>query len=375
MRLAELIRTSTGAIIRDWEAFARTLEPASNDKSPLVLRNHIKEILAFIADDIDSAQTAAEQISKSRGDQVRQLKQSAAEIHAALRLAGGFDTDQMVSEYRALRASVIRLWTAQPGDENDLDISQLTRFNESIDQQLSESIGYYSKAVDRAKDMLLGILGHDLRSPIGAARMSAKLALSLGSLNERQTMLLTQVVESADRATRVVASLLDLAGARLGSGLPIVKEKMDIGFVGRQLVEETRALHPNRTITLEVAGDTDGEWDKPRIGQIFSNLLGNAVQYGFKDLPIEVLIRGCQNEVAISVHNGGVPIPKDSLGALFDPLVRGDVEGGGDGQVSMNLGLGLFIIKEIVSAHGGQIDVTSSEKGGTTFTARLPRSN
>ena len=375
MRLAELIRTSSSVIIQEWEAFARTLIPAGSDNSPIALRNHVREILAFTAANIESAQTDSEQVDKSHGNEVRSLEPSAAEVHAALRLAGGFDAAQMVSEYRALRASVIRLWITQPDAGNDLNISQLIRFNEAIDQQLSESISYYSRSVDRAKDMLLGILSHDLRSPIAAARMSAQLAVNIGPLNERQTMLLTQVIESAERANKIVASLLDITASRLGSGLPIIKGQMDMGFVGNQLIEETRTMHPDRVINLDVSGDTEGQWDKPRIGQVFSNLLGNAMQYGFKDVPVDVKIRGSQDYVVVSVHNGGVPIPKGSVGRLFDALARGDAADHGNNNRQMNLGLGLYITNEIVSAHGGEIDVASSERDGTTFTARFPRAH
>jgi signal transduction histidine kinase len=144
---------------------------------------------------------------------------------------------------------------------------------------------------------------------------------------------------------------------------------MDIAFVSRQLVEEMRSLHPARTFTLAISGDTKGYWDKPRLGQVFSNLLGNAVQYGFKDLPIAVTVVGGSKEVSLSVHNEGVPIAKDAIGGIFEAMVRG----GGDNIGSENLGLGLYITKEIISAHGGTIRVTSSEKDGTTFIALFPR--
>ena len=144
-----------------------------------------------------------------------------------------------------------------------------------------------------------------------------------------------------------------------------------MAFVSRQIADEMRAMHPARTFNLEISGDTEGEWDKPRIGQVFSNLLGNAVQYGFTDLPISIAIKGDSKEVSLSVHNDGVPIPTAVIGGIFDSLTRGR---NSDRPGSMNLGLGLYITKEIVSAHGGSVGVTSSEKDGTTFTARFPRS-
>jgi len=279
--------------------------------------------------------------------------------------------DQMVSEYRALRASVTKLWGAQLSRATNERIEDLIRFNEAIDQAMTESISYYSKKLDRSRNLFLGILGHDLRNPIGAMLMSAQLIAKISVFDERQKMLISQIVMSADRATTILDQLVDLTRARLGSGMQIIRMPMDMAFASRQLVEEMRALHPGRTFTLEISGNTEGEWDKPRIGQVLSNLIGNAVQYGFRDQPISVTVKGGPKEVWLSVHNEGIPIPKEAIGVIFDSLIRGD---SADGDSSTNLGLGLYITKEIVSAHGGTVGVTSSEKNGTTFTARLPRS-
>ena len=125
---------------------------------------------------------------------------------------------------------------------------------------------------------------------------------------------------------------------------------------------------------LEISGETEGEWDKARIGQVFSNLLGNAVQYSFNGTPIKTTVKGSTKEVTLSVHNQGVPIPADKAERIFDSLTRGAAENGQEQPGSTNLGLGLYITKEIVTAHGGTIDVISSETNGTTFSARFPRS-
>ena len=369
MRLSAFIRENSKDIIAEWENFARSLVPAAEGMSPLSLRNHISYILAFIADDIDTVQTDSEQTDKSRGKKPKVAMDSVAEIHAALRQAGGFNLDQMVSEYRALRASVTKLWGARALEPTRQSAADLVRFNEAIDQATTESISYYSKKVDHSRDLFLGVLGHDLRNPIGAMRMSAELIAKIGALNERQKMLIAQVVTSADRATQILDQLLDLTRARLGSGLHILREEMDMAFASRQLLGEMRSLHPGRTFTLKISGDTKGLWDKPRIGQVFSNLLGNAVQYGFTDQSIDVTVIGDSKEVSLSVHNEGVPIPKDAIGGIFEAMIRG----GTDGIDSTNLGLGLYITKEIISAHGGTIRVTSSERDGTTFIALFPR--
>ena len=376
MRLADFIRANTAAIISEWESFAKTFVPAAGSMTPLALRNHIQQILVFISDDMDTAQTPSEQILKSHGEKPKMLYPSAAETHASLRHAGGFNMDQMVSEYRALRASVLKLWGARGRDMAASDVADMIRFNESIDQAMTESIRDYSNKLEMSRNLFLGILSHDLRNPLSAISMSAQLAMKIGNLNERQAMLLGQIADSTARAGDIVTNLLDLTRARLGSGLPLVKGPVDMGYISKMLVDEARAIHPERTFRLVQNGNLDGIWDKARIGQVFSNLIGNAVQYGFTSAPITVKVDGLKTEVVVAVHNEGVPISAEHMGTIFSALTRAEEspdDGSGHGPLSVNLGLGLYISKEIVTAHGGTISVVSSEKDGTTFSAHFVR--
>ena len=373
MRLAEFIRTHMEPIVGEWESFARTLVPAADYMGPLTLRNHIRQILEFVIADMETAQTNAEQVDKSHGGKPEALHPSAAETHASLRYDGGFNMDQMVSEYRALRASIVKLWNASKPTDTGQYISDLTRFNESIDQALTESINGYSKRLELSRNLFLGILSHDLRNPLTAVYMSSELIARIGTLSERQAMLQSQICDSTNRALEIVTNLLDLTRARLGSGLPIIRDPMDMGFVANQLVDEMRAMHPNREFLLRVTGPVTGNWDKARIGQVFSNLLGNAVQYGFRSTPITIRVEGLPQGVAICVHNEGVPINPDTLGRIFSALTRAQSnEDTKSRPVSTNLGLGLYISKEIVTAHGGTIQVTSTEADGTAFKVFLP---
>jgi signal transduction histidine kinase len=374
MRLPDFIRAHTGQIISEWESFAGTLSPAADSMTLLALRDHIEPILAFIANDIESSQTGSEQTKKSRGGGPESDEDSAAETHGALRLADGFNMDQMVSEYRALRACVIKLWSARHHEMNSEDVLDLIRFNESIDQVLTESVSHYMKKLDYSKDLFLGILGHDLRNPLGAILSSAELMLHRGTLDQRQTVLASQIIESTLRINGIVSNVLDLTRVRFGSGLPIIRAPMDFGFVAQQMIDEMRATYPKREFITEISGDTEGEWDKVRIGQVLSNLLGNAVQYSFNGTPIKVTVKSGAEDVTLSVHNQGVPIPADKVERIFDSLTRGAPENAHEQSGTTNLGLGLYITKEIVTAHGGTIDVISSETGGTTFLARFPQS-
>jgi len=372
-RLAAFISENIEPIVGEWEDFARTLTPSSTHMTSLALRDHIHQILEFIVDDIKSSQTPKEETLKSRGLKIRTNATTAAETHAALRLTGGFNIGQMTSEYRALRASVIKLWKRTNVFIDEEDFNDVTRFNESIDQALTESVSYYMDEVLFSKDLFAGILGHDLRGPLQAIVLSAELML-LGVLNERQKMLTENISEGATRMSALIDNLLDVTRARFGAGLSIRRIPMDMGFVGHQIVDEVRIVHPLRTIVLVVSENVRGEWDKARIGQVFSNLIGNAIQYGFKDTPIGVNITGDVESVTLTVHNNGVPIAQDKIGTIFNPLTRARPDGN-NGLGSMNLGLGLFIAKEVVQAHGGTILVASSEEKGTTFIARFPRSH
>lgn len=374
VRLGDFVRRNVAQIVHEWIGFAETRIPASEGMTVLALRDHVEEILSFIADDIESSQTRSEQVQKSQGDGPKEggAHRSAAEVHADLRLNDGFDLDQMVSEYRALRACVVKLWSARTQDVSRSDFDDLIRFNEAIDQAIAESLSHYTKTLDHSRHLFLGILGHDLRNPIGAVSVSADRIAKLGPLNERQAALAVRIKDASSRAIRTLDDLLDLTRVQFGSDLPIFRDRMDMALLSRQLVDEMQAVHPRRAIALEVSGDMDVEWDVLRMGQVLSNLIGNAIEHGFKDTPVEINVAGTPHDVVLSVRNKGVPIPLDRLRMIFDALIRG----AGERQEpagSNHLGLGLYITREIVVAHGGTIDVTSSERDGTRFVVSIPR--
>jgi signal transduction histidine kinase len=194
----------------------------------------------------------------------------------------------------------------------------------------------------------------------------------MGQLNKRQIMLSQKVLESTQRMSGLINDLLDVTRARFGAGLPVVRAMMNMGTVAEQIVEEVRVIHPRRAIDLSMSGFLGGEWDKVRIGQVFSNLLNNAMQYGSHNMPVRVGVMDDLKAVTITVGNGGVPIPADKIKMVFDPLTR-VISNNDAATTSGNLGLGLYITKEVVVAHGGSIEVTSSGAEGTIFIALLPR--
>lgn len=376
MRLAEFIVTNREPILAEWEAFARTCTPASGAMDITALRDHANEMLTAIAADLRTPQDVREQSEKSRGKapDAGTDEDTAAEEHGAGRAESGFSVDQMVAEYRALRASVIRLWTKEQGELASADIEDLTRFNEAIDQSLAESVSRYMEDLDQSKEIFLAILGHDLRTPLGAIYTSANFLIETQELQEPALTLTSRIARSATRTVGMVGDLLDFTRSRLGGGIPIVRADATIGKVVHDVVDEIAAAHPGRTFDVETRGEQRGEWDCERISQALSNLVGNAVQHGAEGHPVTVLVEGGDEEVAISIHNRGTAIPPDRLNGLFNPLKSRDAVGNPAAAGAQgSLGLGLYIAERIVHAHRGSIQVESSDAQGTTFTVRLPR--
>ncbi|MDO9381560.1 MAG: sensor histidine kinase [Hyphomicrobiaceae bacterium] len=375
-RLSEFIRHNHLPIVNEWTAFARTLTPASEAMSKLALEDHIVDILDFIADDLDTAQTRMEQFQKSRGNGPDEspMAQSAAEIHAALRLADGFDIDQMVSEYRALRASVVKQWVTSNRTLAGTDIEDLTRFNEAVDQAVTESVAHYTKTINDSRNIFLGVLAHDLRNPIGAATMAAQMMMRSSKDDAKQSKVASEIVRTTNRATQILDDLLDLARSSFGTELRVVRERIDLAPLCQQLADELRAISSGREVEVEAKGDTSGLWDKSRMGQVLSNLMANAIQHGDANSVVSAKLDGSDPDVCkVVVHNHGRAISSDKLKTIFHSWMQGqviqDLTGSGT-----HLGLGLYISKLIVEAHGGAITVTSDEQLGTQFIVSMPRS-
>ena len=374
MRLSEFIVTHREPILVEWEAFARTCAPASGSMDIAALRDHAGEMLDVIAADLNTPQSGHEQAEKSKGKEPAAVGKTAAEKHGAGRAESGFTTDQMVSEYRALRASVIRLWTKEQGQLETDDLEDLTRFNEAIDQSLAESITRYTQDLDQSKDMFLAILGHDLRTPLGAVITSAKFMLETQELPEPHLTLTSRIVSSSTRMNQMVGALLDFTRSRLGGGIPIERADMSMGKAVHDVVDELSTLHPESKIKIETRGSQRGKWDCPRITQVLTNLIGNALEHGSPRTPVFVEVLGDDDEVSIAVHNQGPAIPANELDGIFSAMKRKDSAADpASGGPSGNLGLGLYIADRIVNAHKGRIEVESSEEDGTTFTVHLPR--
>lgn len=373
--LAVLIKRDVDDIVSEWEQFARSSIRPAQDLSPEELRDHARLLLLAVAADLQTAQGDAEQRDKSRGERPDNSPQitATAHEHAQHRFDQRFTLDQMLSEIRALRASVLRRWVQQNAQGGPGAVDELIRFGEAMDQALTEAVAFFGAKVDRSRGLLLGVLGHDIRTPLGAIRMSAQLLERTRGLDDRQSKAVQRILNSSDTMRTMVDELLDFTQTSLGMRLPIQRAPADLRAVCGEVVAELEALHPQRMLQLAFEGDLTGQWDAGRVGQMVSNLVRNAIQHGSPELPVTVTVEGSANDVTIAVHNKGWPIRPDSRGTLFEPLARAKDVGGDRHSGSSGLGLGLYIAREIAVAHGGSLDVASSEDDGTTFTARLGR--
>lgn len=225
-----------------------------------------------------------------------------------------------------------------------------------------------SKEMVRFTELFIGILGHDLRNPLSAISLAAQNLAKRHSADAETSKALTRILSSTQRMTRMIEQLLDVTRTRLGGGMPLTTKPCDLGAVARDTVDEIYRARPDCKITLDDVGDLQGTWDEDRMAQVFSNVVGNAVQY-CAGAAVHVELSGAAPErVVAKVHNGGV-IPPALLPVLFEPFRRGDSASRSSG----GLGLGLYISRSIVEAHGGTISVTSTDREGTTFTIKLPR--
>ena len=371
-RLSRFIRDNVEPILAEWETFARSL-PGGGAMNVAALRDHAKEMLLVIAADLERPQSDSVQDEKARGelDAGDARGATAAQEHGAGRAGSGFTVAQMVAEFRALRASVTRLWLAEDEAGARTDMADLIRFNEAIDQAIAESVSRYSQAVAQSQERFLAILSHDLRSPLGAIIMATRFMLDAGGLEEPNRTLITRASSSARRMNQMVLDLVEFTRTRLDDTIPIVRSEVDGLRLVHEVVVEIAAAYPDSVIQVEAGGDLSGQWDADRLTQALTNLVANAVQHGERGQPIRVSARSGADEVTFSVHNEGSPIPLEQQQAIFEEGHR--IGGRTAATDRRHQGLGLYIVERIVASHGGNVSVHSTMDEGTTFTIRLPR--
>ncbi|AKI99081.1 PAS domain S-box-containing protein [Archangium gephyra] len=296
---------------------------------------------------------------------------------------------------RTVQGSRSRTWLSTPLKLGDrvvgvlgLSFSSLRRFSAQEKAHLESLCGLCTQALERARlyeeerrakdearqrseleQQYLGVVSHDLRNPLASISLGARTLQRL----ERpapETVLRTagRIATSADTMGRMVSDLLDFTRGRLGGGLPLERTHNDLVLLCQEVIEEFSVTHPERRILLEGDARCEGWWDGERMRQVLSNLLSNALRHSRPGSPVSVRARELEGEVELAVSNEGEPIPTELLPVLFEPFRRGL----STFRPAGSLGLGLFIVHQVVAGHGGRVEVGTGEEG-TTFAVRVPR--
>jgi PAS domain S-box-containing protein len=285
-------------------------------------------------------------------------------------LRAGLLRDGVASEARALRflrsdGSIVEthLRGASVRDRDGRPRYLVIQIEDLAERKRAERARELGETIQLA-ERFIAILGHDLRNPLSAIQMAA--AHMKSSRSEDATWCLDRIQSCARRMTAMVSQLLDLTRARLGTGIEVNRVASDLAEIITGAVEELRLVYPGRDIRCDLSSRAKGEWDPDRLAQVVSNLVGNALEHGDHGRAVEVSLEASPRGVELEVRSSGAPIPAELLPTIFDPFRRGGRTTG------KGLGLGLFIARQIVAAHGGTIGVESTEERGTRFTVSLP---
>lgn len=400
MRLADFINANVEPILAEWDVFARSVWPkipADSVIDPADLRDDAEALLLAAASDMRSDQTAEQQSDKSKGEghtgESSTRVNKASELHGAGRSGSGFELWAVVAEYRALRASVLRLWRDSCPAPDLHDIDDVTRFNECIDQSLTEAVRSYTERVardreailgseqaarreaegaNRAKDMFLATLSHELRTPLNAIvgwitilRMAgdngANLAEGLDVI-ERNTKAQVQLIDDVLDVSRIVSGKLRL-DIREGDLVDTINAGIDV----------VRPTAEARNISLDVRldpGARHASFDRVRMQQVIWNLLSNALKFTRKGGTIHVTLGRERSNLRMTVSDNGQGISPELLPYVFDRFRQADST---TRRTFGGLGLGLSIVKQLTEMHGGTVEAHSAGEGqGATFIVRLP---
>ncbi len=341
MKLAEFILIHMEDVVAEWEAFARMQIPAAANMNALALRDHAKQILEAVVSDIVVPQSADAQRTKAMGLNLPLLDApaTAAQIHAVLRSANGFDINQLVAEYRALRSSVLRLWAARVAPI-EIDLQEALRFNEAIDQALAESVASFSNKVDEARKLFAGMLGHDMRTPLQVVLMTAQL-LERHQEGVDVAAATRRLSNSVKQLKHLVDDFLDFNRAQLGLAIEIEPTPVDLESVLLDEVDQQRVAKPGHEVVVDATGNLHGVFDGNSLRRLLGNLVSNALKYGTRETPVRVALDGEKDAVVLSVSNQGAMIDAAHLHTIFEPLQRGNT---GDAvKADSSLGLGLYI--------------------------------
>ena len=381
MRLVPFIESNVEPILGEFEAFARTMLPAAANMTIAELRNDAEKILRAVIEDMETSQNAQEQSKKSKGQRAESASavHQAARSHALARLADLFNQNQLIAEYRAFRASVIKLWTEQIGVADRAALDELTRFNEAIDQALGESVAAFASEVeqrlrraDRRKDEFLATLAHELRNPLAPITIAARIASS-PSASPAQLRWSYDVVErQVHNMARLLDDLLDVSRITQGK-LQLRTDQVNLAATIANAVETARPIIEARGHRLTVTLPERPIYlvaDALRLAQVFSNILINAAKFSERNRRIDLSARVEESFAAIVIRDYGLGIEPHMLLRVFEMFAQ---EPSALDRTERGLGVGLAVVKGLVELHGGTVEARSEGLGrGSEFIVRIP---
>jgi len=369
MQLSTFIVAGLDAIVEQWQAFGRAAAASLSRSEAAELRDCLKGVLLAIARDMERDDAGALRQARATADSLPSIR------HGRLRQQYGIGVGQLVEEFGSLRAAVLARWYFSGAQKDSGSVlHQGLRFNQAVDVALRDSVEGFAQALTATRDAYLFTLAQDLRNPLAAIHVASGVLARPDFGPETRRNSARRVRAALTQMDGLISDLLEYTRRRSAPGIPVDQSSSDLKHVCEAAIESVRTSHPARTFHLAMSGDLALCADATRVQQALSNLLHNAIQHGDGQSVIRLDADADEAGVSLSVWNAGRAIPEASLEAIFEPWVR--VPSGASaapGRIPASLGLGLFIAREIVVAHGGSIAATSDADAGTRFTIRLPR--
>ena len=361
MSLRRFLHESLEDILAEWEK-----EGGLPPTGQTARRLHFEQVLRAVADEMNRMSASAATASAAA---------AATLAEDAPRRAGGGEPShshagQLVDDYASLRASVLRQWRQKHPSPSAADLDELVHFNEAMDRSLAELSATFSPSQSQPNALFLGVLNHELRTSVASILMSAQVLMHRSTAGSPEGKAAQRILRSCEQVRQTLDALSDFTKVRLGSAIELDRVDGDVGVLCRQALDEYARIDRERSVRLSSDGDLHGSWDAPRIREAVRGLIANAARLASRGSAVTIVVDGHDaDEVKVTVHGDGTPIDLDTLRTIFDPVAR--VES--DNPTYAGLGLGLFIVRKVVDAHGGQVSVDASEEHGTTFTVVLPR--
>ena len=265
---------------------------------------------------------------------------------------------------------MVRLWRRKHPSPSAEDLDDLVHFNEAMDRSLAELTATFSPSESQPQSLFLGVLNHELRTSVASILMSAQVLTHRSTPGTPEAKAAQRILRSCEQLRQSLDALSDFTKVRLGEPLDIDRVRDDMAVLCKQAVDAFARIDPERHVRLTADGDLGGDWDTTRIREAVGGLIGNAARFASRGSVVTIAADGhAADEVKVTVHGDGTPIDVETLQTIFDPVARVESEN----ATYAGLGLGLFIVRKVVDAHGGHVSVEASAQDGTTFTMVLPR--